>query len=292
MRPRAWRSSATRRWILSDERVDVLAEPLPIDSRRTGEGCDRSFGRNEEPIPERDQLANRHPVSSDHEAFPPIQGTHDFPALVAELSLGYIPHVFKRSTRATYRSNGGLKQDRDRQEMRRTMEEVESAEIAAEAARLLRDLLRLERDARALIARSKEDAGTAREEAAAQDPGGFEGLTLHEAARRVLAAAGTPLHVRDLGARIKSAGWRHPRSRHAREDQIEYQLAARLPRHPHVFRKVAPNTFGLVEWAETSVSPQRKPRLGIAAGKGPPVARRIGDEPEMIFEKRRKWRSS
>ncbi|MBI4728531.1 MAG: winged helix-turn-helix domain-containing protein [Acidobacteria bacterium] len=167
------------------------------------------------------------------------------------------------------------------------------AEIAAEAARILRDLMRLEQQAEELLGRRAGSSATVAEGAPRYGgAGSFEGLALHDAARRVLAAAGAPLHVRDLGARIKASGWRHPRSSHARPDQIEFQLAARLPRYPAVFRRVAPNTFGLAEWGDVAPPRHPKPRLDAVRGRGPRLARRIADEPDLIFTEAASWPSS
>ncbi|MHB8511604.1 MAG: hypothetical protein ACYDCC_05440 [Actinomycetota bacterium] len=170
---------------------------------------------------------------------------------------------------------------------------VEDAERAADAARLLRDLMRIETQAEELLARpAKGSPSVVAEEAPAYGSASFEALPLHEAARRALEVAGLPLHVRDLGARIKAHGWRHPRTTRARSDLIEFQLAARLPRYPNVFRRVAPNTFGLIGWPEPPKD-RPKPRLGTERGHGPPLSERIGDEPEMIFEEPRgPWRLS
>jgi len=140
------------------------------------------------------------------------------------------------------------------------------AEDAREAAQALADLLRGEERAIRLL----------RSEVAPDRPGEgsdrymLTGFPLHEAARRVLEDAGWTMHVHELGTRIKSRGWRHPRSTNARPDQIEFQLAARLPRHPDVFTRVAPNTFGLAKWGDSPPRAERpKPRLGIAASDGP-----------------------
>src|SRR6266480_3073299 len=100
----------------------------------------------------------------------------------------------------------------------RRPETAEDAEQIAAAAALLADYHRLESRAHA---RS------------------LAGLTLHEAAERVLADAGMPLHASELGRRMKAAGWRHPRTRNAPPQQIEHQLAARLP-HYAAFQKVSP----------------------------------------------------
>ncbi|HEX9774007.1 MAG TPA: winged helix-turn-helix domain-containing protein [Actinomycetota bacterium] len=172
----------------------------------------------------------------------------------------------------------------------RGVSSLEDADAVAQAAGLLRDLLHLERQAAELLV---DGARRAAESAVPyQATGGYASLTLHEAARRVLEAAATPLHVKDLGARIKAGGWRHPRSKNARPDQIEFQLAARLPRHPGTFRRVAPNTFGLTAWGDADVARRARPRLLAEPGHGPPLARRIGDEPDMIHEDEPRWRSS
>jgi len=175
--------------------------------------------------------------------------------------------------------------------LERKVETSEDADLVAEAARLLRDLMRLDEQAGALLARA-EGGTPVRERALPYRSGGFEGLPLHEAARRALEAAGEPLHVRDLGARIKAGGWRHPRATRPNPDQIEFQLAARLPRHPHTFRRVAPNTFGLVERDDTAPRARATPRFARVRGRGPTLARTIGEEPDLIHGEEPRWRSS
>lgn len=174
---------------------------------------------------------------------------------------------------------------------RRRVADLADADVAAEAARLRRDLLRLTAEIDDFLARaSGKRARAAAEEAPAYvAAGSLAGLTLHEAARRVLRSVGAPMHVRELGARIKAGGWRHPRSTRARPDQIEYQLAARLARRPDEFRKTAPNTFGLAEWPDIP-TPRRKPRLGLFASGEPGLAQKIADEPGMMFEDEDYWR--
>lgn len=118
------------------------------------------------------------------------------------------------------------------------------------------------------------------------------GLTLHEAARRALEEVGRPLHVRELGELIKARGWRHPRSQHARPDQILFQLAARLPRHPE-FERVAPNTFALRVWRSESRANTRPPtRLGLFRGPGGATARSISETEEPFASEDVAWRSS
>jgi hypothetical protein len=129
--------------------------------------------------------------------------------------------------------------------LKRKLEEVlarpkityRDAQEAAEAAQLIGDLIRVEQRALRLVRGTETDLDTGR-------AGDLAGFTLDEAARRVLREEGRPMHARELGARIKARGWRHPRSRAARPDQIIFQLAARLPRQPN-FERVAPNTFAL-----------------------------------------------
>lgn len=181
-------------------------------------------------------------------------------------------------------------------ELKRRLEEIMSrpkatardAEEAAEAAKALAELMRGEERALRLL-RATLPADRGREPVQPRAGGlPLAGLSLHEAARRVLETAGWPMHVRDLGVRIKAGGWRHPRSTNARPDQIEYQLAARLPRHPETFKKFAPNTFGLAAWGDSP--PRReapKPRLGIPSGGEPyegPSARWLSEHPEAWYD--------
>lgn len=171
--------------------------------------------------------------------------------------------------------------------MSRPKATARDAEEAAEAATALADLLRGEERALRLL-----------RGASAAPPGGrsphgpgalpLEGLTLHEAARRVLEAAGRPMHVRELGVRIKAGGWRHPRTAHAPPDRIEHQLAARLPRHPETFQRFGPNTFGLTAWGDAPPRRERpKPRLGLVSGGEPytgPDARWLSEHPEAWYD--------
>jgi hypothetical protein len=101
-----------------------------------------------------------------------------------------------------------------------------------------------------------------------------------------------PLHARELGARMKARGWRHPRSTVARPEQVMHQLAARLPRHPKVFRRVAPQTFALARWGETDPSARRRPRTGLFLGPGTTIARATEDADEPLSDREASWRSS
>ncbi len=172
--------------------------------------------------------------------------------------------------------------------MSRPKATARDAEEAAEAAKALAELMRgEERALRVLRASPSEDrAGQPAKPRRSGLP--LEGLSLHEAAHRVLETLGWPMHVRDLGVRIKAGGWRHPRSTNARPDQIQYQLAARLPRHPETFKRFAPNTFGLTEWGDAP--PRReapKPRLGIISSGEPytgPSARWLAEHDEAWYD--------
>lgn len=165
---------------------------------------------------------------------------------------------------------------------RRPVGSSRDASMVEEAARYLGEMVELEQRAtRWLQELDRNRAGGAQ---------GLEGLTLHEAARRVLEEAGTPLHARELGARIKAGGWKHPRTSNARPEQIVFQLAARLPRHPHMFRRVGPNTFGLAEWGPRRAR-RSAPRLGTFSGGGQRVGRGMSDGEEP-FAEGPEWRSS
>lgn len=157
------------------------------------------------------------------------------------------------------------------------------AEKASRAAQLMADYFALLEQVRELT------KGTGLQSPLDQD---LSGLALHEAARHVLADAGRPLHARELGRRIKERGWRHPRSTNARPEQIVFQLAARLPRYPETFQRVARNTFALTEWEGSTAPTQRPPpRLGTFTGGGQAVGELIGSSDEP-FAQGESWRSS
>jgi hypothetical protein len=159
----------------------------------------------------------------------------------------------------------------------RPVEDASSADRAREAAEILAER-----------ARRLSEEGHGR----GSEGRSLAGLTLHEAARRVLEEAGVPLHARELGARIKAGGWRHPRSSRARSDLIVYQLAARLPRHPETFRRLGPNTFGLVAWGPGGPPKRQRPRTGVFSGPGGAIARGTGESDEPVSTQEAAWRSS
>ena len=159
--------------------------------------------------------------------------------------------------------------DRLEQVLVKPAKTADDAERAAKAAEALAAYLRLEQSVAALLD-GPEVAGRG------IVSGSLAGRTVHEAARVVLEQAGAPLHARELGRRMKAGGWTHKRTRRANDDQIVYQLAARLPRYPDVFVRVAPNTFGLVAWGTPSERP--KPRVGLFSGQGKPTGREIGEQ--------------
>jgi hypothetical protein len=159
----------------------------------------------------------------------------------------------------------------------------EDAERAARAAEALAAYIRAESSAERALA--LEEAQSSR----APSAGDLGGLKLEDAAERVLDRAGRPMHVRELGTRIKDGGWDHPRSRNPRSDQVNYQLAARLPRDRAArFRRVAPNTFGLVGWDhETRARP--KPTFGLFASHNGPSAKETNERFDEVA--RTPWRS-
>lgn len=167
-----------------------------------------------------------------------------------------------------------------REILRRPVASSEDARRAEEAARRLRDILEAEQRAEAAFAReSAASYGRA---------SSLMGLTLHDAARRVLEKAGRPLHAREIGVRMKAAGWKHPRSRKAKPEQIVHSLAAQLPKHGE-FKRVKPQTFALSEWQEIhDTAPP--PLVGIFQGPRAPTGRRISDGDAAAGASR--WRSS
>ncbi len=166
------------------------------------------------------------------------------------------------------------------------------ADEAVEAAQIIADLIRCEERALRLLDQPAEHAETS---AAGRRLDGrpLAGLTLHEAARRVLAKAGWPMHVRDLAVRIKIGGWKNPRGKDVKPPQLAPQIAARLPRYPETFRRFAPNTFGLTEWGDNPPLKQRpKPLIGIIKTSGEFSAENIDDELAHYFDdERNQWRS-
>ena len=164
------------------------------------------------------------------------------------------------------------------------IQRTQDAERIRRAAELLGEYLLLEDRARRVL------GGLPADESPATD---LRGVSLDDAAERVLEEAGVPLHVRELGARIKARGWRHPRSKNARPDQILYQLAARLPRHPDRFRRVSPNTFGLSNWegGQGRRSSAPAPRTSLFHGGGR-IGARIAESDEPVTNEEAEWRSS
>jgi hypothetical protein len=159
------------------------------------------------------------------------------------------------------------------------------AEKAARAAEALADLLRAAEKARR--ARSIEP-----EVAAAAVGGSLAGQTLQAAAEAVLEEAGRPIHAKELGNLIKARGWVHPRGKPSRPDQIVYQLAARLPRYPRRFRRVAPNTFALAKWGGNAAPRSaQKPRVALFKGPCGDIGRLIGESSELPAGDAQ-WRSS
>ncbi len=171
--------------------------------------------------------------------------------------------------------------------LHRPTKTVADAERAAQAAEALAVYLGLEQRVRRLV--GEPEARVVERGTRQPTDQSFEGKTLHLAAQHVLREANVPLHVRELGKRIKAGGWRHKRSANPRPDQILYQLAARLPRYPDVFVRVAPNTFGLREW-EGRPGKQSRPRVGLFSEPGKTTAREIGNHADLPAAT--KWRSS
>ncbi|MEX2394500.1 MAG: winged helix-turn-helix domain-containing protein [Actinomycetota bacterium] len=117
-----------------------------------------------------------------------------------------------------------------------------------------------------------------------------KGLTLHEAAKRVLEDAGTPLGLHELSRRIRARGWQHPRSTRALPEQLYHQLSAQLPKKTDTFERVSRGTFGLRGWNDPNVE-RPKPRLGVFSAPGQLSAREISEREDELYEPP-PWRSS
>lgn len=175
------------------------------------------------------------------------------------------------------------------------------AGAVAEAAAILRDHHRLVARARAVLGEddAPERAGAgvlARvgEHAPAYDAGQpyrydpaliTHQRSLHEMVRVLLEAMERPMHVRAIAAHIRGSGWRSPRGGADTPGKLEAQIASRLVKHPDLFERVAPNTFGLAGW------PRYEPRAkalfpvfdGLGQREGISYAEWIGDHPEAPF---------
>lgn len=137
--------------------------------------------------------------------------------------------------------------------------------VVEEAARLLTMLLEMEERVAVLEggATPPPEGEMVGEHAPAY--GDFKTLPLHEAARRVLLEDGFVMHARTLAIRLYIRGWRPRRTPDAKPRRIADQIAARLPRHPETFVRVAPNTFWLVG---VEARPRPRPTLPLFSGPG------------------------
>ena len=188
----------------------------------------------------------------------------------------------KKEEREHVAERVGLRDDLEKV-IRSTYSSADDAERAAQAASVLAAYLRADEIAERVLTGVPDSS-------IADADKSYASLTLNEAAERVLEDAGVPLHVKELGKRVKARGWRHRRPV-SRPDQINYQLAARLPRHPDVFIRVAPNTFALVRWGEgRSKGAPVAPKVGLFRGPGGAVGASLGELSKEVAESA--WRSS
>ena len=88
MIPRGIGSSATRRGVVIEHRVDVRAEPVGIDRRRARERCKRGVRGDELTGAQGDQFADRYAVTCHDERLASVEGAHDVAAAVSEFALG------------------------------------------------------------------------------------------------------------------------------------------------------------------------------------------------------------
>lgn len=166
------------------------------------------------------------------------------------------------------------------------------AEAVAEAAAILRDHHRLAARARAVLGETGPALAAERAPAyGARKPYPYDPAlitpkrSLHEIVRILLEAVQMPMHVRDIAGHVRGSGWTSPRGGADAPGKLEAQLSARLMKHPDIFERVAPNTFGLVGWPPYEAPMRRKPRFPL--WDCPPEERGteswaewIGDHPE------------
>jgi len=93
MMPRGGRPwSAIRSGILGAHAVEILAELRVVDTRSLAKNGDSRVGLHEAMPSKRAELPDRHSVSGHNEGLTLIETTHDFTALVAQLSLTNLSH--------------------------------------------------------------------------------------------------------------------------------------------------------------------------------------------------------
>jgi hypothetical protein len=78
--------------ILCAHAVEILSELCVVDSRSWPENGNGRVDLYEAMPSKRGELPDRHSISGHHEGLTLIETTHDFTALVAQLSLAYLSH--------------------------------------------------------------------------------------------------------------------------------------------------------------------------------------------------------
>lgn len=182
------------------------------------------------------------------------------------------------------------------EEFRRRIEEIMSrskltardAEQAREAAELLRDLLFFEERAERFIAAAEPppDANSA-------GPDGLAGLTLADAAERILLHENAPLHAREISVSLRLGGWTNPRVPDTKFGALMRQVTAALSRGSR-FRRTAPNTFGLAAWGKGAIKRKRRqrPKLNLPTFSAPGIsAKELTESDDAFgFDERNSWR--
>ena len=79
------------RRILIDQTIEIGAEPGGLNRGRAREGREGGVAADKPVTLNGSQLADRDAVAGDREALTGVEGSHDFTALVAELSLCQLP---------------------------------------------------------------------------------------------------------------------------------------------------------------------------------------------------------
>ena len=108
---RTW--SAMRSRILRAHAVEILTKLRIIDAGCLAEDGNGSVGLHEPMPTKRGEFPDRHSISGHHKGLTVVETTHDFTALVPQLSLTYLPHSPSVARRATLVGKGGEDRFRD-----------------------------------------------------------------------------------------------------------------------------------------------------------------------------------
>src|SRR5205814_10296161 len=74
--------------------VEIVAEPVRVENRGSGERRHNLLARDERPAPQRDQPADGCAVPGDRERLAALNAAHDLARVVAQFALRDLPRVF------------------------------------------------------------------------------------------------------------------------------------------------------------------------------------------------------